>query len=224
MIEEHYRSDYDGEFVITNTIFKDGKKEQEREWIENPISNNHVSNRATCIADGTSIEGFLLNRLEGHKGGLLGSLSMQVYGVQDVYKKLKCDFLVALGQDTLDEIKSSEYDEKNIVYTSTRGCLNNQGSFYLIPQSTRTTPHATAVWLACFDEHKEVFLFGYDQFTDQAVEQTKMINSVNEVMKTYPTVKFHHVRKGGDMPESWKYLPNIDSMTINEYVSYADIS
>jgi len=224
MIEEHYRSDYDGEFVITNTIFKDGKKEQEREWIENPISNNHVSNRATCIADGTSIEGFLLNRLEGHKGGLLGSLSMQVYGVQDVYKKLKCDFLVALGQDTLDEIKSSEYDEKNIVYTSTRGCLNNQGSFYLIPQSTRTTPHATAVWLACFDEHKEVFLFGYDQFTDQAIEQTKMINSVNEVMKTYPTVKFHHVRKGGDMPESWKYLPNIDSMTINEYVSYADIS
>jgi hypothetical protein len=224
MIEEHYRSDYDGEFVITNTIFKDGKKEQEREWIENPISNNHVSNRATCIADGTSIEGFLLNRLEGHVGGLLGSLSMQVYGVQGVYKKLKCDFLVALGQDTLDEIKSSEYDEKNIVYTSTRGCLNNQGAFYLIPQSTRTTPHATAVWLACFDEHKEVFLFGYDQFTDQAVEQTKMINSVNEVMKTYPTVKFHHVRKGGDMPESWKYLPNIDSMTIQEYVSYADIS
>jgi hypothetical protein len=78
--------------------------------------------------------------------------------------------------------------------------------------------------MACFDEHKEIFLFGYDQFTDQAIEQTKMINSVNEVMKTYPTVKFHHVRKGGDMPESWKYLPNIDSMTIREYVSYADIS
>jgi len=224
MIEEHYRSDYDGEFVITNTIFKDGKKEQEREWVDNPITNKHISDRATCIADGTSIEGFLLNRLEGHKGGLLGSLSMQVYGVQDVYKKLKCDFLVALGQEILDDIKASEYDEENIVYTSTSGCLNNEGAFYLIPQSTRTTPHATAVWLACFDEHKEVFLFGYDQFTDQAVEQTKMINSVNEVMKTYPTVKFHHVRKGGDMPESWKYLPNIDSMTINEYVSYADIS
>lgn len=224
MIEEHYRSDYDGEFVITNTIYKNGKKEQEREWIENPILNKHVSDRATCIADGTSIEGFLLNRLEGHSGGLLGSLSMQVYGVQDVYKKLKCDFLVALGQDTLDELKEVGYDEDNIVYTSTSGCLNNEGAFYLIPQSTRTTVHATAVWLACFDEHKEIFLFGYDQYNDSAIEQTKMINSVNEVMKTYSTVKFHHVRKFGAMPESWKYLPNVDSMTIQEYVSYADIS
>jgi hypothetical protein len=223
MIEEHYRSDYDGEFVITDTIFKDGKKEQEREWIENPISNKHVSDRATCIADGTSIEGFLLNRLEGHKGGLLGSLSMQVYGVQDVFKKLRCDFLVALGQNILDDIKVSDYDEENIVYTSTRGCLDNQGAFYLIPQGTRTTPHATAVWIACFDEHKEIFLFGYDRYNDSANEQTKMINSVEEVMKTYTTVKFHHVRKDGDMPESWKYLPNIDSMTIQEYVSYADV-
>jgi len=224
MISELYRSDYDGEFVITNTIFKNGKKEQEREWIDNPITNKHISDRATCIADGISIEGFLLNRLEKHKGGLLGSLSMQVYGVQDVYKKLRCDFLVALNQETLDEIKESGYDEENIVYTSTRGCLENQGSFYLIPQSTRTTPHATAVWLACFDEHKEIFLFGYDQYNNDAVEQIKMINSVLEVMKTYPTVKFHHVRKHGDMPESWKYLPNVDSMTIPEYVSYADIS
>jgi hypothetical protein len=224
MISELYRSDYDGEFVITNTIFKDGKKEQEREWVENPITNKHISDRATCIANGSSIAGFPLHLLEGHKGGLLGSLSMQVYGVQDVYKKLKCDFLVALGQEALDEIKEVGYDEENIVYTSTSGCLNNEGAFYLIPQSTRTTVHATAVWLACFDEHKEIFLFGYDQYNDSANEQTKMINSVNEVMKTYSTVKFHHVRKFGDMPESWKYLPNIDSMTINEYVSYADIS
>ena len=223
MIEEHYRSDYEGEFVIINTIFKDGKKEQEREWIENPISNVHDSDRATCIADGTSIDGFLLSSLEGHRGGLLGSLSMQVYGVQDVYKKLKCDFLVALNQDTLDDIKTIGYDENNIVYTSTKGCLNNEGSFYLIPQSTRTTPHATAVWLACFDDHKEVFLFGYDEYTEDAVLQIKMVNSVAEVIKTYPSVKFHHVRKGGDMPESWKYLSNVDSMTIQEYVSYADV-
>ena len=223
MISELYRSDYDGEFVITNTIFKDGKKEQEREWVENPISNAHVSDRATCIADGTSIDGFLLSSLEGHIGGLLGSLSMQVYGVQDVYKKLKCDFLVALNQDTLDEIKQSNYDEDSIVYTSTKGCLTNEGSFYLIPQSTRTTPHATAVWLACFDEHKEIFLFGYDEYTEDAVLQTKMVKSVAEVIKTYTSVKFHHVRKNGDMPESWKYLPNLDSMTISEYVSYADV-
>jgi len=224
MISELYRSDYEGEFVITNTIFKNGKKEQVREWVDNPISNKHVSDRATCIADGPSIDGFLLNRLEGHKGGLLGSLSMQVYGVQDIYKKLKCDFLIALSQPLLNDIKKVKYNEENIVYTSAKGCIDNQGSFYLIPQNTKTTPYATAVWLACFDEHKEVFLFGYDLVGRDDNIQLKMETDVCEVMKTYSSVKFHHVRKHGDMPESWKYLPNVDSMTVDEYVSYADIS
>jgi len=224
MISELYRSDYDGEFVITNTVFKNGKKEQEREWVDNPITNKHDSNRATCIADGPGIEGFLLNRLEGHKGGLLGSLSMQVYGVQNVYKKLKCDFLVALDQGTLDDIKEVGYDKENIVYTSAKGCLENQGSFYLIPQNTKANPYAIALWLACFDEHKEIFLFGYVLVSRDNHTLTKMEIDVAKVIETYSSVKFYHVRKGGDMPESWKYLPNIDSMTIQEYVSYADIS
>lgn len=223
MISKLYRTDYEGEFVITNTRFVNGKKEQEREWVDNPITNTHVSDRATCIADGPSIDGFLLNRLEGHKGGLLGSLSMQIYGVQEVYKKLKCDFLVALGQDVLDEIKESGYDQKNIVYTSAKGCLDNQGEFYLIPQNTKTTPHATAVWLACFDGHKEIFLFGYDLVSRDNNTQVKMEVDTLKVMEAYSSVKFRHVRKHGDMPESWKYLPNVDSMTVNEYVSYADV-
>lgn len=223
MVQELYREDYEGEFVITNTRFVGGKKEQEREWVDNPITNTHISGRATCIADGTSIDGFLLNRLEGHRGGLLGSLSMQVYGVQDVYKKLKCDFLIALGKDILNDLTSSNYSEENIVYTSAKGCLDNQGEFYLIPQNTKTTPHATAVWLACFDGHREIFLFGYDLVNRDNNTQIKMEADTFKVMKTYSSVKFYHVRKHGDMPESWKYLPNVSSMGINEYVSYADI-
>ena len=39
---ERYRTDYDGEFVIVSNTIENGKKHQEREWIENPIKNNNL--------------------------------------------------------------------------------------------------------------------------------------------------------------------------------------
>ena len=51
---ERYRTDYDGEFVIVSNTIKNGKKHQEREWIENPIENQHISGRAAVIGNGDS--------------------------------------------------------------------------------------------------------------------------------------------------------------------------
>ena len=125
MIPERYRSDYDGEFVIVNTIFKNGKKEQEREWVESPIKNKHMG-RATCIANGPSTQNFKFNALANHQGGLLGSKSMQVYGVDDIFRELKCDFLVSTNQNMLNEIKEKNYQEDTIVYTTPKLCINNE--------------------------------------------------------------------------------------------------
>ena len=94
--------------------------------------------------------------------------------------------------------------------------------FYLIPHGIRLLPHATAVWLACFDGHKEVFLFGYDACTENGIVLDKMISGVNDVMQAYPSVKFYHVIKAGDTPTLWKYLPNIRTLTLPEFVSYTD--
>jgi len=222
MIPARYRSDYDGEFVITNTIFKDGKKEQEREWVDNPIQNNHM-NRATCLANGSSIEKFNIKSLEDHKGGLCGIISMQVYGVENIYKQLKCNFLVSLNQDTLDNIKDINYQENTIVYTSARLCIRNQGDFFLIPHGVRLTPHATAVWLACFDGHEEIFLFGYDEFDEVGGEITGMVKSVNEVITAYPNVKFTHVVKNDESPDLWKYNLNFKTISVREYINYCDV-
>jgi hypothetical protein len=221
MIPARYRSDYDGEFVITNTIFKDGKKEQEREWVDNPINNKHMG-RATCIAHGPSTENFKFNTLENHQGGLLASNAMQVYGVDDIFRELKCDFLVSTNQNMLNEIKEKNYQEDTIVYTTPKLCINNEGEFYLIPHGFKSTQHAIALWLACFDEHKEIFLFGYDEVDQYGNEQLKIIQSVNEVIKAYPDVQYYFVHKNSSMPELFKYHLNMKSMTIPEYVSYTD--
>lgn len=221
MIPERYRSDYEGEFVVVNTVFKDGKKEQEREWVENPIKNKHMG-RATCIANGPSTENFKFHTLEDHKGGLLGSKAMQVYGVEDMHNNLKCNFLVSTNQQELDNIKEKKYQESTVVYTTPRLCIENQGEFYLIPYGFKSTSHAIALWLACFDEHKEIFLFGYDAVDSNGKEQTKMVNSVNEVMKAYPDIQYYFVHNQGEIPEPWKYHLNMKPMKVEEYVSYTD--
>ena len=54
MIQERYRKDYDGEFVILNTRVVNGEKIQDKEWIANPIENQHISSRAAIIGHGIS--------------------------------------------------------------------------------------------------------------------------------------------------------------------------
>ena len=72
MIEERYRADYDGEFVILETKWSGGKKEQTREWVPNPIENQHISGRATCILSNIDQFRYDYRKLENHRGGLLG--------------------------------------------------------------------------------------------------------------------------------------------------------
>lgn len=50
MMQQRRRQDYPGEFIITRTTFRDGRKIQEREWIDNPIVNQHISGRAAVVA------------------------------------------------------------------------------------------------------------------------------------------------------------------------------
>ena len=48
-MQARYRADYPGEFVVIESRWISGKKEEKREWIPNPIENQHISGRAACI-------------------------------------------------------------------------------------------------------------------------------------------------------------------------------
>ena len=100
---ERYRTEYDGEFVIVSNRIIDGKKEQEREWIENPIDNQHISGRAAVIGDGQSRYNTiyhgklnLKNKIEKHKGWHLGRKRLQSYGSEGCWQEMQCDFYVCL--------------------------------------------------------------------------------------------------------------------------------
>ena len=220
-MQARYRADYPGEFVVIESRWISGKKEEKREWIANPIENQHISGRAACIS-GTVDQGkFDYTRLQRHRGGLLGSLKLQTYGVGDVASHMRLDFCVETQSSQLSTIVESEYQVNNVVYTTARNCIAYPGQFYLIPNNPHLLDVATILYLAAFDGHKEIFLLGYHNETP--IENPYWMNRVQTVIDAYPSVIFWLVGESSNMFDIWMNASNTKTMTYREFISYCDV-
>jgi hypothetical protein len=220
-MEARYRRDYTGEFVIVNSIWKEGKRTQQREWIPNPIENQHISGRATCIGSNIDRVKFDYKRLERHRGGLLSTLKLQTYGVGDIAQEMFLDFAVEDRPEKLQELLDSKYYEDHVVYTTAKNCILHPGDFYLIPLNPKLLLPTLPVYLAAFDGHQEIFLLGYTK--DMTYGSDTWKNQVREVIQSYSGVKFYFVGEPTNIPELWLDCANATAMSIREYVSYCDI-
>ena len=221
MITAHYRSDYEGEFVITESRWSGGKKTQAREWIANPIANQHISGRAACIASSIDKENFDYKKLERHRGGLLGSKKLQTYGTGVITKEMRLDFAVEIDKLIIKDILDRGYSTDNIVYTTTRSCLVNPGEFYLIPYNTLMAMEALILWLAAFDGHKEIFMLGYNNLTPGTTSE--WMSHVNSVIAAFPSVKFILAGEETVMPREWRKNANVSCINYREFVTYCDV-
>ena len=218
--QARYRHDYDGEFVIVETKWSGGKKEQKREWVPNPIENQHISGRATCILSAIDQFRYDYRKLESHRGGLLGSKKLQNYSTGHTARDMRLDFTVEIDSAELAEIINRKYQEKNIVYTTTRQCLIHPGEFYLIPYNPNMCIEALVVYLAAFDGHKEVFIIGAN--TDMTASNNTWADQVGRVIDLYRSTNFIAVGNSATVPESWYNLPNFKTMEYREFLSYCD--
>jgi len=187
-MDARYRTDYSGEFVILETKWSGGKKSESREWIENPITNYHLSGRAACIGSGIDHARFNYTILQKHRGGLLGSKKLQTYGTGIISQEMRLDFTVETNNAILDKILESGYQASNIVYTSPRYCIAHPGEFYLIPLRPKIIDIATVVYLAAFDGHKEIFLLGYTDEVDGG--HNEWIQQIAQIFSAYKGTKF----------------------------------
>lgn len=221
MISKRYRNDYDGEFVIIKTIYRDGKKIQEREWIANPITNEHLSGRATIIGPGDSRVDFDFTRLQRHRGGLLGKKKLQTYGTGDTFQHMRLDFYVSNHRDRLNEILQSGYQQDNVVYTGAINCIKYPGEFYLIPYSPGLSDLASAAYLAAFDAHKEIFLLGLDQEPNTA--DSNEIKQIMSLIGIYDDVRWYIVTNHTTVPRTMLKHPRVQLMDYREFISYCDV-
>ena len=220
-MQARYRADYPGEFVVIESRWISGKKEEKREWIPNPIENQHISGRAACIGSTFDQGTFNYTMLQRHRGGLLGSKKLQTYGVGEIAQQMRLDFTVETDTTNLNSILNTKYQETNTVYTTPRNCIAYPGEFYLIPQNPHLLDIAQILYLAAFDGHREIFMLGYNHET--VVEHPTWSNQCRTVMDAYPGVVFYMVGESTNMPEVWMEASNGRNLTYREFISYCDV-
>jgi len=242
-IKQLYRSSYAGENIITQLTYQNGEWNPKTEMVPNQVFNTYTTTQALAIGNGESRLQFNLENIANHKGGLFGTNRLQTYGCNALYRDFTPDFLVAVGDDIVKEIAQSNYVNNNIVYTNGQHILEYPGKFYLVPQNPSFDAGALAVYLACFDGHKKIFLMGFDGYDetspinnvykgtngypveDELQNETFWNLSLNTVINTYPDVEFISV-----MPTAQWYLdsmfdskPNFRQIDYRDFVSEADI-
>jgi hypothetical protein len=221
MIQAHYRADYAGEFVILETKWSEGQKVQKREFVPNRIENDHISGRAACIGHDIDQPRFDFTRLQRHRGGLLGSKKLQTYGTGVIAQKMKLDFAIETESDRLENLIQNNYASENIVYSSAKLCMDNPNLFYLIPYNPNLLDMCSAVYLAAFDGHKEIFLLGFNK--DTPVSKPLWHLEIVSIMNTYAGVRFYLVGEPTNMYDAWLDCANAQAINYREFISYCDV-
>lgn len=221
MIQPRYRRDYDGEFVITETKLTGGASQQTREWIPNVIQNHHTSGRAAVIGSRTLNHRFQYQRLQRHRGGLLGKKRLQTYGTGDLWRDMKFDFFASADRAEIAAMTDQGYDQQATVFTTARICIENPGRFYLIPFAPPVDALALPLYLAAFDGHAEVFMIGYCLETPSV--SRNWMSDIDQIISAYAGTEFVLVGVEGNMSESWRSHSNVRYSTVPEFVSYCDI-
>ena len=107
MIHQRYRRDYDGEFILADIDQVSGVILQKREWVDNPIDNQHISGRAAVIAQGFRYSGLTHQKLSRHRGGLLGTKRLQTYGTGSTWQDMRFDFFITNEDSSINQMLSS---------------------------------------------------------------------------------------------------------------------
>lgn len=216
-----FRRDYDGEFIVTEVKVANNSITQSREWIPNSITNQHVSPRAVVVGGHDPLKRFDFRKLGNNKGGLLAKKALQTYGTADLWQDMPFHFFVTSEPEQARAMVETGYTRDNVVFTTSRICIDNPGHFYPVPYLPVLDQLALAVYLAAFDEHTEIFLVNYNIETPAGT--ANWIQDVGTVMRVYDTVKFYLVGVEAVMPAAWRANPNCSVMGIREFISHCDI-
>lgn len=221
MLIKRYRTDYLGEFVLTETRWQGGTKHQHREWVPNPVQNQHVSGRAAVIGSDIDRSKFDYTRLGRHRGGLLGCKRLQTYGSGEIWNHMTLDFWISTHREQVQAAAAADYHLRSTAYSSTRNCFACPGKFFVVPFQPVIHDLAAAVYLAAFDGHREIFLLGYNN--DTPVLASGWMSQVNDVIQSYNTTQFWLVGVAANMPAQWRNCTNVDTMDYRRFVTYCDV-
>lgn len=253
-VNKKYRSDYTGENVNTVGLYINQAWHYQEEFVTNAFDNIPKFNQAVVVGNGMSRLQFDIDLFLDHRDvtswGEIGDWKpapigkkFNTYGCNALYRTHRPDFLVAVGKQIVKEIADSDYIDDNIVYANANVLPEYPQKFNYIPQDPSYNAGAIAAYLAAFDEHKKIFLLGFDGIDStntgynvytgtpgypvdgDNLTEDFWISSLATVMKTYDDVEFVRVAPttGFRTPELWKYFPNFRTIDFRQFVIEADL-
>jgi hypothetical protein len=223
MITARFRENYDGEFIITDTVWRGGMKLQKREFVDNPISNEHISGRAAILGQDESSRDDVIRLLENHKGGLLGQKKLQTYGCEGIWRQIRTDFYVENDVKELTEMVKKNATVNTVVYSTTKNCLRFPEHLYPVPYAVRLAPGARAAYIAAFDGHREIFILGVDGLCPPSTVDPQSTADMPHVFRAYTGVKFYLVTDGAPPPDSWRDFSNVAVWDYRKFITYCDV-
>lgn len=242
-LKQMYRETYEGEQVVTELRLGGTEWSPTTEFIPNRVNNSYSTKQAVVIGNGESRTEFDLAFIASHKGGLFAADKLQSYGCNALYRDFQPDFLVVTGADIAAEIADAGYLADHIVYSNAEQLLAHPGQYYLIPQNLHYDAGSLAVYLACFDGHKKIFMMGFDSY-DAAGQLNNVYKHTNGypvaptgqsgalwdltlamIAETYDDVEFIRVMPTKEYwtPEALSALPNFRQISIRDFINEADI-
>jgi hypothetical protein len=243
-MEKLYRSDYQGEFVVHLTNKVKGQVEEKREWVPNTINKRH-NGVAVVFGNGVSRlrNPVHFDLFRHHRGGLHAAKKMTTYGCNAFYRDATPHVLIVNHPVVAKEVYNSGFANENIVVTNTKNVLRYPDKFHLIPFDPHFCAGATALYMAAFDGHNQVYFLGFDGHegvdynnnvyagTNGYAARTAHMSSevwdanVKEVFDAYNNIEFIRVMPEESMPipESWKYAANFRQIAWRQFVSEVDL-
>ena len=239
-IQQKFRSDYQGEDAIVEFVLQDGVWWPRTEFMPNTININRRRHQAVVIGNGVSRTRLAANYHSiMNMQSVFGPDAILTYGCNALYRDYSPVFLVAHGDAMTQEIVESGYAQNHQVYSSGKHVYQYGPQLHLIPQNPEMDAGAIAAYLACFDQHRVVYLMGFD--TDGGSGQVVSniyagtdnypvigdpssdllgVLSLASVASVYTDVEFVRVmpRESFHMPEQWRYLTNFRQIEFRQFI------
>jgi hypothetical protein len=161
-----------------------------------------------------------------------------VYGCNAQYREFEPHYLIAVDVKMVNEIIDSGYHKTHQVWTNPNKGLKSKANINLFNPHKGWSSGPTALWFACSQGHKEVFILGFDyqgingkfnnvyadtynykKSADAATYHGNWLSQTEKVIKEFRTIKFYRViQPGGFIPDRLgSGLTNLSHITVEEF-------